>query len=174
VFLGGVEPRKGLHVALEAWRRAGAHTDGLFSIYGKIVDGYNEVLKPYRALPNVHFHGFTDDAAGVLRAADVLVLPSFEEGSALVTYEAQGCGAVPLVSDATGAHCVDDVNGLVHPAGDVQALTSHFRRLKDEPSLLGRLRAGVLEARSGLTWAAAAERLEHCYELARTENSLAA
>ena len=167
VFLGAVEPRKGLHVAFEAWRMAEAFKDARLSIYGKIVDSYAKVLEPYRSMPGVEFHGFTDDAAEVLRSADVLVLPSFEEGSALVTYEAQGCGATLLVSDATGAQCVHEVTGMIHPAGNAQILASHITRVKGDRTFLETLRQGVSRQRDSLTWAAAAERLEQCYEVAR-------
>ena len=167
VFLGTVEPRKGLHIALEAWRKAGAHERARFSIYGRIVEEYRPAIQEYLGLPNVQLHEFTDDAAGVLRDADALVLPSFEEGSALVTYEAQGCGAIPVVSDAAGAQCVHLVTGMVHRAGDVDALAKHFSQLIGDPKLLGSLRAAVLGQRDKLTWAAAANRLEHCYDQAR-------
>jgi glycosyltransferase involved in cell wall biosynthesis len=167
IFLGTVEPRKGLHIALEAWRRAGAHERARFSIYGRIVEEYRPTIREYLKLPNVQLHEFTDDAAGVLREADALVLPSFEEGSALVTYEAQGCGAIPVVSDAAGAQCEHLITGMVHRAGDVEVLAEHFSQLIGDPELLGKLRTGVLQHRDKLTWAAAAERLEQCYGQAR-------
>lgn len=163
VFIGSVEPRKGVHVALEAWRQSGVPADARLSIYGRIVPGYSHVLEKYSDLSNVTFHGFTDDTAGVMRAADVLLLPSFEEGSALVTYEAQGCGAVPLVSDAAGAECTDNVTALVHSAGDVDTLARQIHALATEPARLQRMRTAVLANRETLTWAAAAQRLEQCY-----------
>ena len=163
VFIGAVEPRKGVHIALEAWRRSGVPADARLSIYGRIVPGYAHVLEKYSHLSNVTFHGFTEDTASVLRAADVLLLPSFEEGSALVTYEAQGCGAVPLVSDAAGAECVDGVTALVHSAGDFDTLARQIRTMATEPDGLQRMRQVVLANRATLTWSAAAERLEQCY-----------
>jgi glycosyltransferase involved in cell wall biosynthesis len=167
VFMGSIGPRKGLHVALEAWRRAGGPERARFSIYGKLVDGYQSTIAPYLSLPGVSLCGFTTDAAGVLQASDVLVLPSFEEGSALVTYEAQGCGVAPLVSDASGAACIHNVTGLIHQAGDVDELASHIRQLMDEPERLHAMRRNVIAGRGRLTWAAAAERLEGCYQTAR-------
>ncbi len=169
VFLGAVEPRKGLHIALEAWRLSEAFKDARLSVYGRIVDDYAKVLEPYRSMPGVTFHGFTDSAAGVLQSADVLVLPSFEEGSALVTYEAQGCGAVPLVSDATGALCVHEASGMIHPAGDSGILAGHIQRLNSDRAFLETLREGVSKQRDKLTWAAAAQQLERCYEMALAE-----
>ena len=46
-------------------------------------------------------------------------LASLTEGSALVTFEAQGSGCVLCVSDAAGADCRPGLDALVHPAGDV-------------------------------------------------------
>jgi glycosyltransferase involved in cell wall biosynthesis len=166
VFVGSVEPRKGMHVALEAWRKSGADANARLSVYGRVVDSYRAVLSEYRDIKNVEFHGFTNNTADVFRAADALVLPSFEEGSALVTYEAQGCGAVPLVSDATGARCIHEISGMVHPAGDADILASHIRRLNEDRTFLETLRKGVVAQRDQLTWAHAAKRLEDCYKTA--------
>lgn len=167
IFLGTIEPRKGLHIALEAWRRSEAYKHARFSIYGKIVDGYRRTIESYLPMEGVTIHDFTDDPAGALATADALILPSFEEGSALVTYEAQGCGAVPIVSNAAGAQCVHEVTGMLHQPGDVDTLASHISRLINQPDFLAGLRAAVLQHRDELTWDAAAERLEWCYEQAR-------
>ncbi len=66
-------------------------------ILGEFVPGYAEALGPLLEHPSVEVRGFASDPAAVMREADVLVLPSVEEGSALVTYEAQLCGCVPVV-----------------------------------------------------------------------------
>jgi glycosyltransferase involved in cell wall biosynthesis len=50
------------------------------------------------------------------------VLPSVEEGSALVTYEAMACGLPLIVTPNTGAVARDGVDGFVIPARDVGAL----------------------------------------------------
>ena len=75
-----------------------------------------------------------------MRQSDVFVLPSVEEGSALVTYEAQACGCVLAVSDATGA----PAHRSVRPARDVDALAAHLRKLEGDPALLARLRAATV------------------------------
>ena len=70
--------------------------------------------------------------AALMRESDVFVFPSIEEGSALVTYEAQACGCVLVVSEATGARCTDGVDGLVHQSrrrGDAhRAAAAHLGR----------------------------------------------
>lgn len=166
-FVGSIGPRKGLHVALQAWSHSRASKDGRFVIYGRVENGYWPVIEPYLSVPGVELHEFTADVSGALQASDVLLLPSFEEGSALVTYEAQGCGAIPLVSTAAGAMVKDGVTGLLHAPGDVDALTAHLDLLAEDMDLRRTMRRAVLEQRNTLTWAAAGEQLEACYEAAR-------
>jgi glycosyltransferase involved in cell wall biosynthesis len=98
-----------------------------------------------------------------MRASDVMVLSSIEEGSALVTYDARGAGCVLLVSDSTGAVCEHEKNALVHRTGDVATLASHFSRLHEDRALLARLRAASLETADELTWAAAGRKMLDAY-----------
>jgi D-inositol-3-phosphate glycosyltransferase len=165
-FVGRGEPRKGLHLALRAWVDSGAAEHGRFVIAGGIDAAYRAVLEPLLAHPSVERHGHVADPAGLMRECDVLVLPSLEEGSALVTYEARACGCVLVVSDRSGAPCRDGVDALVHPAGDVGALTHHLRALSTDRELLERLRAASLERARDLTWSDAGRVLAGVYAAA--------
>lgn len=164
VFVGRCEPRKGLHHALRAWVQSGVAERGRFQIYGDFVPGYREALEPWLCHPSIAIEGFVSDTATAMRAAHALVLPSVEEGSALVTYEAQACGCVLVVSDAVGARCEHERHGLIHVAGDVDALAEHFRRLDGDRQYLGALRAATLAHRDELGWERAAEELVEAYE----------
>lgn len=163
VFVGRCEPRKGLHYALRAWFDSGAHESGKLYICGRFVPGYRELLAEWLAHPSVEYLGYTADVAQVMRRCDVLLLPSVEEGSALVTYEARASGCALLVSDACGARCESGRNALVHRAGDVGALIEHLRSLATDPARLAKLRAGSLADLESLSWQAAAERLYGVY-----------
>jgi glycosyltransferase involved in cell wall biosynthesis len=163
IFVGRCEPRKGLHLALRAWLDSGAAESGRFLVCGSFVPGYRELLEPLLAHPSVQVRGYVDDPAALMRESDVFVLPSIEEGSALVTYEAQASGCVLLVSAAAGARCRHDVEGLVHAPRDVAALTEHFRSLLADPASLVRLQQASLARAERLTWAAAAEELVEIY-----------
>jgi glycosyltransferase involved in cell wall biosynthesis len=164
IFVGRCEPRKGLHHALRAWIDSGAaDSGGRFLVCGSFEPGYRELLDPLLAHPSVEVTGFTSDPAALMRESDVLVLPSLEEGSALVSYEAQACGCVLAVSDAAGARCRDGIEGLVHTAGDVEALTGHLRRLQTDRALLLRLREASLTRIGELSWAAAGAELAAIY-----------
>jgi glycosyltransferase involved in cell wall biosynthesis len=163
LFVGGCAPRKGVHYALDAWLKSSACKEGVFTIVGAFIPGYAELLSRQLSHPSVRVLGHRSDVADLMRAHDVLVLPSIEEGSALVTSEARGCGCVLLVSDAAGAICIHSENALVHAAGDVPALTRHMSQLSDDPNLLARLRENSLKTIGEITWAAAGARLVHVY-----------
>jgi len=163
IFAGGCAPRKGLHYALEAWLHSPAHHTGKFLIAGSFVPGYAEKLSLRLQHPSVRVLGHRNDLPELLRKCDILVLPSIEEGSALVTYEARGSGCVLLVSEATGAICEHLKTGLVHPVGNVATLTTHFTMLHEDRGLLERLRSASLGTARDATWATAATRLLQAY-----------
>jgi len=167
VFLGLAEPRKGLHYALQAWHSSGAAATGTLLIAGGFVPGYREALRPLLAHPSVRVLGFVSDTASLLRNADVLLLPSVEEGSALVTYEAQACGCVPLVSTAVGALVTNGVEGLLHRAGDVPALADQIRRVATDVVLRADLRRNAIAGSATKTWASAGKRMLAVLEAGR-------
>jgi glycosyltransferase involved in cell wall biosynthesis len=113
--------------------------------------------------PSVEVLGHRADVADLMRGADVFVLPSVEEGSALVTSEARGCGSVLLVSNAAGAVCSHGVDSLVHRAGDWRTLASQISALHDDRTLLLRLRAASLGTVHEITWRAAGVKLLRTY-----------
>jgi glycosyltransferase involved in cell wall biosynthesis len=124
---------------------------------------YREKLEPLLDHPSIEVLGHRDDIPALMQRSSVLVLPSLEEGSALVTSEAAAVGCVPLVSDRSSGVCVHDENSLVHPAGDVETLARHLTSVARSPELLERLRRGCLRTAGSFTWAKAGERLLEIY-----------
>lgn len=165
LFAGGCAPRKGLHYALDAWLQSSAHKQGTFLIAGGFIPGYAERLAAQLAHPSVKVLGHRSDVPELMRKSDILVLPSIEEGSALVTSEARGSGCVLLVSDAAGAICQHNIDGLVHRAGDVGTLTQHFELLGGDRTRLEALRTNSLATIGQLTWEHAGEILNRQYRL---------
>jgi glycosyltransferase involved in cell wall biosynthesis len=166
VFVGRCEPRKGLHHALAAWRNSTAAATGTFTVYGSFIPGYRELLGDLLTQPSVRIGGFTSDVRSIYAGADVLLLPTVEEGSALVVYEAMASGCVPLVSEAAGAWSVDGESGLLHEVGDVAALTGQLDRLSADPAELQRLSTGARAAAAHLTWSDAVDALVDAYRAA--------
>jgi glycosyltransferase involved in cell wall biosynthesis len=163
LFVGVCAVRKGVHFALEAWLQSPASKEGTFLIAGEFLPAYAEKLAPMLAHPSVRVLGHRNDVPELMQKSDVLILPSIEEGSALVTSEGRGCGCVLLVSDAAGASCTHMVDALVHQAGDVQALAQHITMVHEDRAFLERLRAASLCTVKDLTWTAAGLKLLHVY-----------
>ncbi len=104
IFVGRCEPRKGLHHALRAWLDSGACEGGRFVVWGRSL----RVSRGDRAAARAPEHRgpwVRGRSVRVDEGERRLILPSIEEGSALVTYEARACGCVLVVSEATGARC---------------------------------------------------------------------
>jgi glycosyltransferase involved in cell wall biosynthesis len=163
LFVGGCAPRKGLHYALEAWLKSPAHLDGTFLIAGEFIPAYQAILSSALSHPSVRVLGHRTDVADLMKKSDILVLPSLEEGSALVTSEARGSGCVLLVSDAAGAICKHMENALVHRVGDLQELTRHITMLYSDRSLLERLRNASIRDAGEATWTTAGVKLLQVY-----------
>jgi glycosyltransferase involved in cell wall biosynthesis len=164
LFVGVCAVRKGVHFALEAWLRSPASASGRFLIAGEFLPDYRERLAPMLAHPSVEVLGHRTDVPELMRTSDALVLPSIEEGSALVCNEALASGCVPVVSDAAGSVCRHRVDGLVHRVGDVEALTAHLTALHDDRELLEQLRAAAVRTAAAHTWSRAGQRLLTIYE----------
>lgn len=163
VFVGLGEPRKGLHHALSAWLASQASREGTLTVVGRVLPAYADLLREQLADPSVRVRGFVRNVPQVFREADVLLLPSLEEGSALVTYEAQGEGCVPLVSRAAGAVLTHGEHGLVHEPGDTDTLRRHLDELSQDRHRLAAMSAASIAHGPHLTWEAAAGHLERAY-----------
>jgi glycosyltransferase involved in cell wall biosynthesis len=163
LFAGDCAVRKGLHFALEAWLNSPASNGGTFMIAGKFLPAYAEKLSPMLSHPSVRVLGFRNDVPELMRKSDVFILPSIEEGSALVTSDARGSGCVLLVSEAAGAICTHMENALVQSVGDVKVLAEQITMLHENRSLLNRLRDESLRTVDQITWQAAGVRLLEVY-----------
>jgi glycosyltransferase involved in cell wall biosynthesis len=164
LFVGVCAVRKGLHFALQAWLQSPARQDGNFLIAGEFLPAYAEKLSSLLAHPSVKVLGHRNDVPELMRRSDILILPSIEEGSALVCSEAIGSGCVPLVSEAASGICRHMENALVHRVGDVRTLAGQITLLHKDRGLLERLRAGALLGASELTWGAAGKKLFSVYQ----------
>lgn len=110
-------------------------------------------LKAYCDSQSLHRHveflGHIDGIERFFGDADVVVVPSeWAEAFGFVVAEAAACGACLVVSDAGGLPEVigsDGSAGLVFRRGDAAHLAEQLLRLKRDPALRQRLRAGAAE-----------------------------
>ncbi len=87
------------------------------------------------------------DVPAIYRSCDVLVKLSYVEGMFGPPLEMFHCGGTAVVYDVTGhdEYIVDGKNALVIRRDDEQGVVNAINRLRDEPELLDRLKAGAAE-----------------------------
>jgi D-inositol-3-phosphate glycosyltransferase len=164
VLAGGGRPDDGLRQALRAWREAGA--PGQLLVHGNLPASHRKRIAPLFEVAGVIMAG-AGDLADLLRGADAVVLPSTTGGTGTAVLAAAACGCVPLVPDGHGAPARHLIDGLVHPAGDVETLAGHLRMLADDPGLLAKLREAAIAAGAARTWERAGDRLADIYRALR-------
>lgn len=121
LFVGNVSIQKGAHYLLEAWKRL-ALPGAELRFVGRVEADMKPVLDRYAGLFTHTAHVRHDAIAREYAAASVFVLPSLQEGSALVTYEAMACGLPLIVTDHCGGVLRDGVDGFVLPVRDSERL----------------------------------------------------
>jgi glycosyltransferase involved in cell wall biosynthesis len=166
LYAGLCSPRKGLHLALRAWLDSAASKTGRFLVCGEFAEPYQKHLESMLSQPGVEVLGHRTDLPDLMKQADLFILPSIEEGSALVTYEARGAGCVLLVSDAAGAVCQHLKDAMVHPTGDLAELTRQIDLLDRDRPLLAELRQNSIHGLDTLSWEAAGTHLASVYRQA--------
>jgi glycosyltransferase involved in cell wall biosynthesis len=80
--------------------------------------------------------GYRDDVPVLIQAADAFAFPSGEEGLSFALMEAMAAGSPIIAADASsnGELMRHEVEGLLYPAGDLQALAMAIDRVFREPS----------------------------------------
>lgn len=167
--IGRLTPQKGQALLLEAVARLPDSRDFKLLLVG---DGAQrpslERLVQERGLGRrVQFLGVRTDIPDLLRASDVLVLPTLHEGFGLVLVEALAC-EVPVVATRTGP--IPEIvkhneSGLLFEVGDVCGLRDALDRLLAEPLLRGVMgRAGRADVISRFSMPIMIDRLHTLYE----------
>lgn len=162
LFVGRLEPAKGVAVLLEAYAQLAAGRDGV----RLLVVGDGTLSEQARAMESsgvgAKWMGRLEGSA-LLEAyavADVLVLPSVFEPWGLVVNEAMAAGLPVIASSCVG--CVDDLvidgqTGIVVEADNVPALVRSMTRLADDASNRRAMGAAARHRIAGWTIQAEAE-----------------
>ena len=163
LFAGSVGLRKGVPYLLEAFAALRAPRKRL-RIIGHVQEEMRLVLGN---LPQEHveFLGVLPqaDLAAWMSRSHALVLPSIEEGLALVQAQAMACGCPVICSTQTGGQDLfsDGVEGFIVPVRDPGALADRMQRLVDDPTLQASMRAAALRRVQTLGgWGAYGDRWE--------------
>ncbi len=155
LFVGSVGFRKGIPYLLEAFDRFSHPRKRL-----RIVGGVQREIRSYLAkgIPeNVEFIGIVPqrELKNLMSSSHVMVMPSLEEGLALVQAQALACGCPLISSTNTGGSDLftHGVEGFEVPIRSAEAITERLQQLADEPQLQQRMReAGIAKVRSLGGW----------------------
>lgn len=141
LFAGSVGLRKGFPYLLEAFAQL-PHSKKRLRVAGAVQSDIREVL-PRLPQQNVEFLGTVSQErmAELMSTSHVMVLPSIEEGLALVQGQSLACGCPVIASTNTGAEDLftDGIEGFIVPIRDPAALTSRMRQLAEDRALQQRM-----------------------------------
>jgi glycosyltransferase involved in cell wall biosynthesis len=140
LFLGQIEPRKGIYELLEALALvAPRHPQAMLAIGGQgEVDEVRRRADKLGIADRVQLLGWltgADKQAELARAA-VFCLPSHAEGLPMAMLEAMAAGKAVVVTSVGGIpHAVQDDNGIVIPPGNVERLAEALDKVLSDDAL---------------------------------------
>ncbi len=138
LFLGRVEPIKGLDILIKAWAdivQEPAHSNAVLAIAGPDHRGYTQKLKTMAHQLGIEskilFLGMieADKKWALYRRADFFVLPSYSENFGLVVAEALSCATPVITTTATPWQEINTCNAGRCIAPEQQALTMAISQL---------------------------------------------
>jgi alpha-maltose-1-phosphate synthase len=163
LFMGQVGIRKGVPYLLETWRRLGWRDAELWLV-GRVEPGFRDLLQQWAGVPGVRLLGNARDPRTSYQQADVFALPSIEEGSALVCYEALACGLPVVTTPNAGSPLRNGEEGLIVPVRDVDALAGSLEQLRANPALRRTMGQAARCQAESLTWHRYGDALAGLYE----------
>ena len=176
MYFGGITPHKNLSMLVRVFA-ALVRESRLADVKLVIAGDYSRdvYLSAYPALraevdaicgESVIFTGHVDDqdAARLLNAAQVCVLPSLDEGFGLPGIEAAACGT-PLIATVESAmpEWLGDAAVYIDPMRP-EDLRQALERVLGDAELRSRMRTRGLERARQLTWPAAAQKVLNAFE----------
>ena len=157
IFVGSVCVRKGAHLLLRAWEKAGIK--GRLLLCGSMEPAIAETCSRILARSDVIHRDYTSDIALAYREADFFAFPSLEEGSPLVTYEATANG-LPVLTSPMGAGGIvrDGKDGIIVSPYDEEALVRGLQQLAGCAKLRLRMSDSARDRVQEFTWEKVARR----------------
>lgn len=169
LYLGTLEPRKGLDTLIAAFSALDADDARELVIAGKrgwYTEPFFRQVEDLGLGRRIHFTGYVADAdlPALYSLAQVFVYPSRYEGFGLPVLEAMACGLPVVCSNAASLpEVVGDAALLVAP-DDIEALGAAITRMLNDGQLRGHMRARGLKRATQFTWAETARRTVQVYE----------
>ncbi len=149
IFVGRIDPLKGLHLLIQALMELPVEKIQL-DIYGPVTDDafYKTWKETTSHKTNIQWKGTISqpEVVNTMEKYDMLVLPSiFSEMSPLVIQEAFAAGIPVLGSNAKGIteQIVDGFNGLLFEFGNYKSLKTTLEKIILTPELLPELSSNI-------------------------------
>ena len=150
LFSGRMVPRKGVGHLLEAWKvviRDHPEARLLLLGDGPLLGDLRSMAAGLGIGDTVNFKGRVENVPEFLRAGDLFVLPSLQEGMPNALLEAMACG-LPAVATRIGG--VTDIaaheeTAILVAQGSADSLADGLLRMLHDPSLRNRLAMAALE-----------------------------
>ena len=134
MFVGSVGLRKGIPYLLEALRKIKGKVPFTCKIVGSS-EIYPERLAEYNDVCDFMGKISRSQIKDLYRWADVFVLPSICEGSAMVIYEALSLGVPVITTYNSGSIVRDGIDGFIVPIRDANAIAEKLIKIHEEPNL---------------------------------------
>jgi glycosyltransferase involved in cell wall biosynthesis len=154
LFVGALEPRKGLDVLLDAFAKARAG-----GLRAELVIAGDGPLRDALARPGVHRTGRVDDPtlAALYAGARATVLPSRLEGFGFTPLESLAAGTPVVASDLPPLRETLGDAALFAPPGDVEALARALLAVDGDEAVRARVLRDAPAALAPLNWDRAAD-----------------
>ncbi|HLJ53659.1 MAG TPA: glycosyltransferase family 4 protein [Chthonomonadaceae bacterium] len=171
--VGRLSPEKGFDILVGAFASWQAAEPGTAASRRLVIAGAgpeaDRLAAMARGVPGVSLPGAIADVAPLLRAADVVAVPSRSEGHGLVALEAMAArrAVVAAASGGLVETVIEGETGLLVPTGDVEALRAALMRLAASPELRSGMGArGRARVERDYSAAAMAKRIAAIYRAA--------
>lgn len=164
LFVGQISLRKGAQYLLQAWHSL-ALPQAELVMAGQVKPDMAKLLARL-PLNGVKLLGYVTDVTSLYHQASAFALPSIEEGSALVTYEAMACGIPVIVTYNTGSVARDGIDGFVIPVRDPDAIAQRILQLYQDKELRREMGQAARQRAQEHTWERYGQRLVAAYDKA--------
>ena len=171
LYVGRLDPRKGVDVLLDAMPEVVARTRGrarLIIVGHSVLRPRFEAAVPAAVRDHVHFVGRVPsaDLPRWYATGDIFVSPATGgESFGIVLVEAMASGKPVVASDIPGYRCVvsPDRNGLLAPPGDPERLAHALASLALDPARQAELARRGRERALEFAWPRVADQIEKVY-----------
>jgi glycosyltransferase involved in cell wall biosynthesis len=173
IYVGGIQARKGILYLLEAFTKLKG-LDAELILVGTVYPEMRKTMKKYEGTYKYFPPVEQPKLKKFYSNSSVFVIPSIDDGFAMVTAEAMACGLPIIVTTNTGISDVieEERHGFVVPIRDSEAIADKIEILYREKSLLEYMSTEAQLKSKGLTWNTYGEKMMEIYKGLLKENKI--